>query len=185
MFTMFLNHPFTESDSGAVLVSVDDKRTFELSSSDTFIGRSKENDISLIGDLSLSRRHAAVTCVDGVYYLRDLRSSNGTLLNGKAVDGIVALKPDDEIFLGRSRFLFCPSVQRLESIRSYVSEAETTVLCNTSPAFNTRLQNMMLAFRRLRPAQPAPANPETTKLKPSMQAMRASHNSELLRGIHQ
>ncbi len=178
---MFLNHPCTDANSGAVLVSVDDKKTFELNSADTFIGRSKENDISLIGDLSLSRRHAAVTCVDGVYYLRDLRSSNGTLLNGQAVDGMVALYPDDEIFLGRTRFLFCPSERRLEATRSYVSEAETTILRSTTPTLNVRLQNMMLAFRRMMPAQSK--DDQDGKLKPSMQTLRASHTNELLRGI--
>lgn len=181
---MSLNHPFSDSLSGAVLVSVDDKRTFDLNSADTFIGRAKENDISLVADLSLSRRHAAITFVDGVYYLRDLRSSNGTLINGKAVEGIVALQPDDEIFLGRTRFLFCPSSHKLDSTRSYISEAETTILCNTSPALNTRLQNMMLAFRRLRPAPPSNLR-ETSQLKPAMQALRASHTNELLRGIQQ
>jgi pSer/pThr/pTyr-binding forkhead associated (FHA) protein len=180
---MFLNHPFDDSISGAVLVSVDDKRTFELNSSDTFIGRSKENDIALAADLSLSRRHAAVTCVDGIYYLRDLRSSNGTLLNGKAVDGIIALQPDDEIFLGRTRFLFCPSANRLEAVQSYVSEAETTILRNTTPTLAVKLQNMMIAFRRMRPAQAN--NPQESDLKASMQALRASHTNELLRGIQQ
>ncbi|HEY9730625.1 MAG TPA: FHA domain-containing protein [Drouetiella sp.] len=180
---MFLNHPFTDSISGAVLVSVDDKRTFELTSTDTFIGRSKENDIALAADLSLSRRHAAVTCVDGIYYLRDLRSSNGTLLNGKAVEGIVALQPDDEIFLGRTRFLFCPSSHRLDAVQSYVSEAETTILRSTSPTLAVKIQNMMIAFRRLRPA---PANTaQEPEFKASMQALRASHTNELLRGIQQ
>lgn len=181
---MSLNPPFSDLKSVAVLVSVDDKRTFDLNPADTFIGRSKENDISLVADLSLSRRHAAITFVEGVYYLRDLRSSNGTLLNGKAVEGIVALQPDDEIFLGRTRFLFCPSSHKLDSARSYVSEAETTILRSTTPALNIRLQNMMLAFKRLRPA-PQPSLQETGQLKPAMQALRASHTSELLRGLQQ
>lgn len=181
---MSLNHPFFDSLSGAVLVSVEDKRTFDLKSGDTFIGRSKENDISLLADLSLSRRHAAITFVDGVYYLRDLRSSNGTLLNGKGVEGIVALQPDDEIFLGRTRFLFCPSSDKLQSAQSYVSEAETTILRSTAPALNIRLQNMMLAFKRLKPAA-QPGLQETSQLKPAMQALRASHTHELLRGIQQ
>jgi pSer/pThr/pTyr-binding forkhead associated (FHA) protein len=181
---MFLNHPFTDSLSGAVLVSIEDKRSFDLNPTDTFIGRSKENDISLIADLSLSRRHAAITCVDGIYYLRDLRSSNGTLLNGKAVEGIVALQPDDEIFLGRTRFLFCPSAHKLEATRSYVSEAETTILRNTSPALNVKLQNMMLAFRRMRPEK-ASMKEDPTNSKNSMQALRASHTNELLRGLQQ
>jgi pSer/pThr/pTyr-binding forkhead associated (FHA) protein len=177
---MLLNHPFNDGINSATLVGVDDRRAFDLNGSDTFIGRSKENDISLIADLSLSRRHAAITKVDGVYYLRDLRSSNGTLLNGKTVDGMVALQPDDEIFLGRSRFLFCPSSAKLESTESYVSNERTVFLGKVKPTFVTRTSNLMLRLKRLLfAAQPC----SLTALTPSIQRLRASHHDELLRGI--
>jgi pSer/pThr/pTyr-binding forkhead associated (FHA) protein len=176
---MLLNHPFDDNSKRATLVNVDDKRAYDLETSETtFIGRAKENDISLVTDLSLSRRHAVITLVDGTYYVRDLQSSNGTLLNGKAVEGIVTLQPDDEIFLGRSKFLFCPSTKKLGTAHSYVSEEDTIVLKKASASLPTRVSNFMLAFRRLLPAQNT-ANTLTT----SMQQIRASHTNELLRGI--
>ena len=48
------------------------------------LGRSAETDISINYD-RLSRRHAELTEADGVLHIKDLGSSNGTFLNGKAV----------------------------------------------------------------------------------------------------
>lgn len=63
--------------------------------------------------------------MNGAYYLRDLRSSNGTIINGKKVQGCVLLNPDDEIYLGRSVFLFCPSQKKLAQVTLNNEEAET------------------------------------------------------------
>lgn len=48
------------------------------------LGRSADTDISINYD-RLSRRHAELTEADGVLHIKDLGSSNGTFLNGKAV----------------------------------------------------------------------------------------------------
>lgn len=50
----------------------------------TVIGRSPECDISLAA-AHLSRRHAQLSVVDGMLYVKDLGSANGTFLNGKQV----------------------------------------------------------------------------------------------------
>lgn len=50
----------------------------------TIIGRSNECDISL-GTAHLSRRHAKLTVEDGLLFVKDLGSANGTFLNGKQV----------------------------------------------------------------------------------------------------
>jgi pSer/pThr/pTyr-binding forkhead associated (FHA) protein len=50
------------------------------------IGRSKENDI-VIDNIAVSRRHAQIEKQEGKgYVLRDLNSSNGTLLNNVQID---------------------------------------------------------------------------------------------------
>src|SRR2546421_1513742 len=46
------------------------------------IGRMKGNTI-LIEDSSISLMHAKITRKDGEYYLKDLNSTNGTILNGQ------------------------------------------------------------------------------------------------------
>src|SRR5690554_966871 len=48
------------------------------------VGRSSECDIALAA-AHLSRRHAELNIVDGVLYVKDLGSANGTFLNGKQV----------------------------------------------------------------------------------------------------
>lgn len=50
----------------------------------TVIGRSAECDISLAA-AHLSRRHAQLQIIDGVLFVKDLGSANGTFLNGKQV----------------------------------------------------------------------------------------------------
>jgi len=50
------------------------------------VGRSKENDI-VIDNIAVSRRHAQIEKQEGKgYVLRDLNSSNGTLLNNVQID---------------------------------------------------------------------------------------------------
>ena len=50
----------------------------------TIVGRSTECDICLAA-AHLSRRHAQLTVVDGMLFVKDLNSANGTFLNGKRV----------------------------------------------------------------------------------------------------
>ncbi len=70
------------------------------------IGRSRENDIVLEGDLTASRRQARITRVGDCYFLEDLASTNGTLLNGKQIHGRALLNHDDVLNLGRRIYLF-------------------------------------------------------------------------------
>ncbi len=53
-----------------------------------------------------SRRHAAVDPRDGGYVLRDLGSTNGTLLHGEPVSGERTLRDGDKITIGRSLVKF-------------------------------------------------------------------------------
>lgn len=50
----------------------------------TLVGRSKECDLSLAA-AHLSRRHAELSIRDGLMYVRDLGSANGTYVNGQRV----------------------------------------------------------------------------------------------------
>jgi pSer/pThr/pTyr-binding forkhead associated (FHA) protein len=65
------------------------------------IGRSPENSIWL-DDTSVSGRHAELVLVDENCYLKDLGSTNGTLVNGQAVTE-VQLRASDRIRLGKSK----------------------------------------------------------------------------------
>jgi len=64
------------------------------------LGRSTHNDVP-IPEPSLSRHHARIQVKDGVFYVEDLGSMNGTLLNGEEVKGPRPLQEQDELTLGQ------------------------------------------------------------------------------------
>ena len=82
---------------------------FELEGELTRIGRAADNDIR-IDDLAVSSYHAAIERVpnrylEGVddFFVRDLDSTNGTLVNGRAIDR-VQIQPRDEVRIGWNHF---------------------------------------------------------------------------------
>jgi pSer/pThr/pTyr-binding forkhead associated (FHA) protein len=64
------------------------------------IGRA-ECDVDL-NDPDVSRRHAVIRQVDAGLALEDLGSTNGTWVNGRRIDGIVELRPGDEVRFGNT-----------------------------------------------------------------------------------
>lgn len=66
-------------------------------------GRDPENDISW-DDSQVSRRHARLIREDEQLILEDLGSTNGTLVNGKPIEGDYILQPADIISIGTSIF---------------------------------------------------------------------------------
>ena len=68
------------------------------------IGRDASNDVVLPSP-NVSRFHAQIERVGQRYRLEDLRSSNGTFVNGEHIDGAVWLKPEDNIRIGQYRFV--------------------------------------------------------------------------------
>jgi FOG: FHA domain len=70
---------------------------------ETTIGRGKDNTI-FIDDPFVSTKHARIIIKNNSCYLEDRGSTNGTLLNGEIVTGIVKLKRDDQIEIGKMIF---------------------------------------------------------------------------------
>jgi Protein of unknown function (DUF3662)/FHA domain len=69
------------------------------------LGRSRENDI-VVEDTGASRKHAELRSRGGAWVLTDLRSTNGTKLNGRRVDHPEVIQPGDEIRIGSSTLEF-------------------------------------------------------------------------------
>jgi serine phosphatase RsbU (regulator of sigma subunit)/pSer/pThr/pTyr-binding forkhead associated (FHA) protein len=82
------------------------RERYPLSRSRVTIGRSRESDIFL-PDQWLSRHHAAIEEREDGYWLGDLRSKNGTLLNGEPIREWRRLRPGDVITLGEHSLTFC------------------------------------------------------------------------------
>ena len=60
-------------------------REFEQWGSHLVLGRSTGNDI-VLSEETASKVHARIVCEDGVYYLEDLKSNNGTYLQGRPIE---------------------------------------------------------------------------------------------------
>ena len=68
------------------------------------VGRDPSNDV-VLSSPNVSRFHAQIERVGQRYRVTDLRSSNGTFVNGERVDGAVWLKLDDSIRIAQFRFV--------------------------------------------------------------------------------
>lgn len=68
------------------------------------LGRSSE--ALPLGDQAVSRRHAELTPDRGEWWLRDLESQNGTLVNGKPIQDRVHLRTGDTITVGHTTLAF-------------------------------------------------------------------------------
>lgn len=74
---------------------------------DIVIGRSRECSV-VIPDLLVSRKHAVITRRDDGYWLEDLGSTNGTVLDGKKLSKLESVRLGNSciIGIGTSRILF-------------------------------------------------------------------------------
>jgi hypothetical protein len=74
------------------------------------VGRTGEADV-VLRDPEVSRRHARFEGHDGVLYVEDLKSSNGTFLNGRPLRDALEVRAGDQIDVGTTR-LIVASVRR-------------------------------------------------------------------------
>lgn len=82
-------------------------QTHRLSGQPFVIGRDAACDLPLPDDAYLSFRHARLTCnPQGQFMVEDLRSKNGTELNGRPVAGSASLKHGDRIRIGSHELIF-------------------------------------------------------------------------------
>jgi len=77
-----------------------------LEGAELVIGRAGDCHLVLGNDDAVSRRHAAVTLVGGVWIIHDLGSRNGTWVNGARINGQRALHHTDTVNIGRARLVF-------------------------------------------------------------------------------
>ncbi|MDQ1303575.1 MAG: hypothetical protein QG595_1558, partial [Pseudomonadota bacterium] len=73
------------------------------------IGRSNANDLVII-DKEVSRRHALIDCIGGIYVIEDLNSRNGILVNQKS-RGRALLRSGDIVSFGGVDVVFYPERQ--------------------------------------------------------------------------
>ena len=87
---------FTNENSQRVIV--------QLGENPLTIGRAQEADVVLKGD-DVSRLHCAIRKWDDDYIIKNLKSENGTFVNGAAID-VARLEPGDKITVGSFSLFF-------------------------------------------------------------------------------
>jgi hypothetical protein len=68
------------------------------------IGRTREADVFL-RDPEVSRHHARFESHNGLVYVEDLKSSNGTFLNGRRIDEAIEVREGDAVDVGTTRLI--------------------------------------------------------------------------------
>lgn len=144
-----------------IIVGAQAGRTVKLDDRTTF-GRAADCDVQLL-DANVSRHHARMAITNEGVELTDLASTNGTLVNGRAVRQIV-LSAGDRIELSGTRFRYEPDprsaggrstfiVQRARSSARSLRRTETMAAVDEerilSAAMSTRITAPHVAVARL------------------------------------
>jgi pSer/pThr/pTyr-binding forkhead associated (FHA) protein len=90
--------------AGATFSSHPDGRVYPIHRSPTTLGRSPDNDI-IVDDRRVSRHHAQLAATGGSLLLRDLKSANGTWVNGRRITE-QELQSGDLVSLGGLELVF-------------------------------------------------------------------------------
>ncbi len=90
--------------SARLVIDDDPARVWRLSPVTT-IGRSADNTIAIDDDFA-SVRHARLVFRGGQWWLEDMRSTNGTWLNGNRLSAPTPLHPGDTIAVGTQHYRF-------------------------------------------------------------------------------
>lgn len=93
---------------------------WEIADKPLTIGRGEQADVR-IRDERISRLHCTVALKDGLFYLTDLGSTNGTWINNERVTE-VELKANDKIRIGQSVIAFV--MERPKGLSTIMGEIE-------------------------------------------------------------
>lgn len=98
-----VSSPASEASLPTAILVLEDGQTVPLDKEIFHIGRRSDNDWVLKDD-QVSRHHATLTFVEGVWWIRDEESRNGTWVNDRRLDRPVRLRPGDRVQIGRTAF---------------------------------------------------------------------------------
>jgi pSer/pThr/pTyr-binding forkhead associated (FHA) protein len=126
----------------------------ELAEELVTVGRGPDNAIR-IDDPSVSDRHAQLQCVGDIYRLKDLDSTNGTLVNGQKINE-TALRFGDRIRFGKIEALFESDVSDQAQPLPELREAEARPAESSAPGLISRTLHLSRIGRRtgIRPGKP-------------------------------
>ena len=97
--------PEPEPSPSCTLVDLDTNKAFHITADHTLIGRERTSGGIVLHDPNVSRRHAELFFDRGAWYIRDLNSTNGTLVNDMDVPESV-LRDRDILTIGLTNLEF-------------------------------------------------------------------------------
>jgi len=100
------NRKDSRSGRPAYLINKVTNEKYPLTQSVSKIGRDQTNNISITTDHYVSRHHAWVLQMQGGYWVEDLGSTNGTLLNGEVLQERKQIFPGDRLTFGKTELVF-------------------------------------------------------------------------------
>lgn len=111
-----------------------------LNKKEIIIGRISECDITLSKCKEVSRRHAKIEFINNSYFLTDLESANGTILNGKPIKAGTQhpIQVNDEIILADEIKLRVTQADTTQAADSEYNASMIESLTNTSRVFSAQ-----------------------------------------------
>ncbi len=100
-----------------VLNGDDAEKSLKLHGERSVLGRHPNCQV-VLENVAVSRHHAQILESHGTFYLEDLRSRNGTYLNGQAVEGRVQLNDQDQIRI-------CDVLVRFQNPQRFIGLVDT------------------------------------------------------------
>jgi pSer/pThr/pTyr-binding forkhead associated (FHA) protein len=152
---------------------------FELGDRPITIGRSPEADVVIL-DEKASRIHCGIRFWDGEFYIKDLKSKNGTFVNNEAVE-VSKLKPGDRIQIGSVAMVF--EQEPLRNADSVLQEMEEEMA--TGKGYSTILREIVDTVEgpsvgplRTQDTSPGDEEPIRVRTKKPPQAEEAAESEE-------
>ena len=93
-------------------------KSFELKSDSTLIGRAPDNDIQ-IKDKSVSRNHLKLIRKGDQYFIRDLKSTNGTFVDGVKISAGVEFEVNEGVPISIGKSVICIGEGCLEEDQAF------------------------------------------------------------------
>lgn len=134
-------------------------KDFDIGERSITIGRSPDADIILLDD-KVSRVHCGIRLWDGEFYIKDLKSKNGTFVNGQRVE-VSKLKTSDIIKIGSYTFTFDqPAGTGTETALREISDE-----MDLGKGYSTLLKEIVSDSDEAPVAAPAPVAPKPAMRK--------------------
>ena len=97
----------------------DEGRSFDLKGDTIYIGRSPDNDLQ-IKDRFVSRKHLRIFRKGSKYFIKDLKSKNGTFINGKQIPSGVEFELKEGLTIAIGMSVICLDKKSSEDVVSFL-----------------------------------------------------------------